>query len=303
MKVAILQYAPTLGAVPSNISRVESLITQAQQTNSLHSVDWLVLPELALTGYNFPSLASIAPYLEPTAAGTTTQWAQRTALRLRCHVTAGYPEVTSDGRRFNSTVTVAPSGEVLVNYRKTFLYYTDETWAEEGDRRFFSGPVGALGQVSLGICMDLNPHRFLAPWADYEFATSALLARTPLISLSMAWLTRHSPADIAAAPLAPDQESIAYWLERLEPLLNRNHRTGPTYPIFVVLANRCGSEGGVTYAGTSCVLKIERNYVGLYEAMGQGEERVMVVDLDQVSCFSLLFSSGKRTGEIVWRSG
>ncbi len=55
--------------------------------------------------------------------------------------------------RYNSVVLVSPTGEVLVNYRKSFLYYTDETWAEEGKQGFFAGTLPRLGQVAMGICM------------------------------------------------------------------------------------------------------------------------------------------------------
>ena len=39
---------------------------------------------------------------------------------------------------FNSLVTVSPAGEILAHYRKTHLYYTDETWAKESLEGFTS---------------------------------------------------------------------------------------------------------------------------------------------------------------------
>lgn len=149
MKIACLQFSPEVGQLRTNIAKANALIDDAVAAQRTANLDWLLLPELALTGYNFPSLEAIGPFLEPTAAGASTKWAIEVAQRLRCHVTVGYPEAASDGRRFNSAVTVSPAGEVLANYRKTFLYYTDETWAHEGDERFFSGPLGALGHVSM----------------------------------------------------------------------------------------------------------------------------------------------------------
>jgi len=38
-----------------------------------------------------------------------------------------------------------------VNYRKSFLYYTDETWALEGPG-FYGGVIKDLGNVAMGIC-------------------------------------------------------------------------------------------------------------------------------------------------------
>lgn len=99
-------------------------------------------------GYNFPSLEAIRPYLEPAGKGVSAAWARETATRLRCKVCVGYPEieVTADEessaqpqeKYYNSLLVVSEEGEVLVNYRKTFLFFTDETWASEGsaDRGF-----------------------------------------------------------------------------------------------------------------------------------------------------------------------
>ncbi|KAI9772598.1 MAG: Carbon-nitrogen hydrolase, partial [Candelina submexicana] len=100
------------------------------------------------TGYNFPSLPSITPFLEPTTSGPSTRWALSTAERLHCNVTIGYPETTLTPRpnRYNSAVTVSPSGAILAHYRKHFLYYTDESWAEEGKERFFEGTIEGLGK-------------------------------------------------------------------------------------------------------------------------------------------------------------
>lgn len=56
------------------------------------SVDLLVLPEMALSGYIFSTPTSILPYLEPTTSGPTTELAQALARRIGCTVIAGYPE-------------------------------------------------------------------------------------------------------------------------------------------------------------------------------------------------------------------
>lgn len=73
-------------------------------------------------------------------------------------MTAGYPEKVDVSHRwpaspeyYNSAITVSAEGETIANYRKSFLYYTDETWALEGDG-FFHGPIEGLGNVAMGIC-------------------------------------------------------------------------------------------------------------------------------------------------------
>lgn len=42
-------------------------------------------------------------------------------------------------------------GETIANYRKSFLYATDETWALEGDDGFFAGDIPGLGNAAMGI--------------------------------------------------------------------------------------------------------------------------------------------------------
>lgn len=112
-----------------------------------------------VTGYNFKSLEHISPYVEPTTDGVTAKWARGTALEYSCVVAVGYPEKTDVNleepkhpKRYNSVVTVDPKGTIIGNYRKTFLYYTDVTWAQEGPDGFFSGQIEGLGHTAMGIC-------------------------------------------------------------------------------------------------------------------------------------------------------
>ncbi|KAK5122000.1 hypothetical protein LTR85_004572 [Meristemomyces frigidus] len=314
MRIATLQFSPSLGAVEHNIQRTNALLDASKPAQ----LDLLVLPEMAFSGYNFPNLEAIKPFLEPTTSGPTTQWAVETALRCHCYVIVGYPEIytAADGttRNYNSTVTVSLTGQVINNYRKSFLYYTDETWALEGftsqpdQKPFFCGPLGEFGTVGQGICMDINPYRFEAPWQAYEFANSMLTGNAKLIVLSMAWLTRLLPSELEVEPDRPDMETVAYWLERFFPLVD----SVSSEEVVVVFANRCGIEGNkvgrvhvengeaveegdrVCYAGSSCIMKFQAGNVRMFErkanevaVLGKGEEGLLVVDTDKPARFLL----------------
>jgi protein N-terminal amidase len=255
------------------------------------------------TGYNFPSREQIDPYLEPTTSGTTTKWAQETAQIYRCYVTVGYPEKTiisgtdtnENVINYNSAVTVSPTGTVLANYRKRYLYYTDETWAAEGDNKqnesgFYAGEVDGVS-VAMGICMDINPYQFLAPWDKYEFANHVITSGAQLVILSMAWLTRLSQQELEELPLRPDNDTFSYWIERFFPL--QNAKGGP---VFIVIANRCGVEKEACYAGTSTVISFRDGRGYIYDILGKYDEQCMIVDLKQVGplyCFPL-FSRANR---------
>lgn len=301
MKIACLQFNPAIGAVEENIKQADTIIGKAHIPDSL---DLLVLPELAFTGYNFPDLKAIEPYLEPTTSGRTTQWALATAKRLRCHVTVGYPEVSSEtddegnAINYNSTVTVEPEGMILANYRKSFLYFTDEAWASEGSG-FHCAGLGTLGTVGLGICMDINPYQFTAPWDAYEFGTHVVNGGAKLVVLSMAWLTHDLPEDIALEADRPDGSTVAYWLDRLSPLTRA--ALDVDEEVLVVIANRIGTEvnevktihakngqvvelgDSVSYAGSSCIMRFRGGEASILDMLGKGEKALLLVDTSQVS--------------------
>lgn len=239
---------------------------------------------LTKAGYNFPSLEAIKPYLEEAGKGPCGTWARETAQRLGCKVCVGYPEVKVDYANnnketyYNSLLVVDEKGEILANYRKTFLYYTDETWAAEGDgQRGFTHiqfPRQERQQqqqvaTSFGICMDINPYRFEAPWTAWEFANRILDTRSQLVVISMAWLTYSDREELEALHTKPELRTFNYWIQRLMPLFKRHMEHDENIGggderekrMVVVFANRVGEEEGhgedkepVRYAGTSSVL-------------------------------------------------
>lgn len=209
-------------------------------------------------------------------------------------VAVGYPEkeaTVTETRAYNSLVFVDRLGEIIAHARKSFLYYTDETWALEGPG-FFAGELG-LGRplkamtVAAGICMDINPYKFEAAWTSYEFANHALSSRAEIVVLSMAWLTRLSATELQEHAKRPDLDTVYYWLERMRPLRGAN---GLEREVIVVIANRCGDEGEapligpVRYAGSSTVMGISQGdgqmdgEVRIWDFLGRAEEAVLVID-------------------------
>jgi protein N-terminal amidase len=209
-------------------------------------------------------------------------------------VAVGYAEKDISGlepRAYNSLVFVDGTGSVIAHTRKSFLYYTDETWASEG-QGFHSGEMSLASSLSTtkvasGICMDVNPYKFQAPWTSYEFANHALVSEAELVILSMAWLTRLSAFELQTQAKQPDLNTVGYWLERMRPLLGPN---GHEEEVVVVFANRCGEEGEspvmgpVRYAGSSTVIGISRGDgrvdgdVRIWDMLGRKEEGLLVVD-------------------------
>ncbi|KAK2594906.1 hypothetical protein QQS21_007354 [Conoideocrella luteorostrata] len=279
MRIACLQFAPQVGDVDNNLNRADAILSRADP----EALDLLVLPELAFSGYNFKSLRQISQFLEPSGSGISSLWSRTTALKYDCTVVAGYPERVDPALKwptnpeyYNAAIVVNGEGETVANYRKSHLYYTDETWALEGPAGFFYGNLEGLGRTAMGICMDLNPHRFEAPWEDFEFAHHVLDCGARLVVLSMAWITNDDPRQFSRMPQEPDMDTLHYWISRLEPII----RAESTEEVIIVFANRTGSEGEAMYAGTSAVIGIQSGEVRVYGILGRGDKEVLVVDTD-----------------------
>ncbi|KAF5857149.1 Carbon-nitrogen hydrolase [Aspergillus alliaceus] len=290
MRIATLQLAPKLGDVEGNIRRANELLQKGKVLGGVGvgveilKPEILVLPELALTGYNFPSLEAIRPYLEHAGKGPSAAWAREAARRYRCKVCVGYPEVEEDGSSkqetyYNSLLVVDENGEVIHNYRKTFLYYTDETWATEGDAKrgfrelAFGNQQEQQYQVatSFGICMDINPYKFATPFTTCEFANRVLDSKSQLVVLSMAWLTSMDREELDSLAGRPEMDTFNYWVQRFWPLLKKRLRHDVNFDgddaetgkkTVIVFANRAGEEAGpegtnpALYAGTSAIVAV-----------------------------------------------
>ncbi|KAK7413850.1 hypothetical protein QQX98_007267 [Neonectria punicea] len=277
MRIACLQFAPQVGDVDNNLNRADAVLSKANPD----ALDLLVLPELAFSGYNFKSLQDITPFLERSGCGISSLWARTIALKYNCTVTVGYPEKVDLSPKwprypeyYNSTIVVNEDGETIANYRKNFLYSTDETWALEGNRGFYNGVIQGLGNTSIGICMDINPYKFEAPWHAFEFAYHVLEVHSNLAIVSMAWMTREDPRQFTRMPNEPDMETLTYWITRLEPII----RSDNSDEIIVVFCNRTGNEDDVLYAGTSAVVGIQAGEVNIYGILGRGEKGLLIVD-------------------------
>ncbi|KAJ5665328.1 Carbon-nitrogen hydrolase [Penicillium maclennaniae] len=302
MRIATLQFAPKLGDVQGNIERANALLEKGKPISlgdqtppvgiglDLLRPDVLVLPELALTGYNFPSLDAIKPYLELAGSGPSAAWARETAKRLQCKVCVGYPEIESSStgtesdqvKYYNSLLVVDEGGKVIHNYRKNFLYFTDDTWAAEGnvERGFHELTFQAQDltraqevltddihrahsirvATSFGICMDINPYKFEAPYTAWEFANRVLDSQSQLVIISMAWLTLLTKEELAALEGQPEMDTFNYWLNRFYPLIEKQMQhtrdlDGEDGPKKVEPAAD-DTKPPARYAGTSAVIAV-----------------------------------------------
>ncbi|EHK42963.1 hypothetical protein TRIATDRAFT_300958, partial [Trichoderma atroviride IMI 206040] len=297
MRIGCLQFAPQVGDVDNNLNRADAVLSKANPED----LDILVLPEMAFSGYNFKSLQDISPFLEPSGSGITSLWARTMALKYNCTVLAGYPEKVdvspnwpTGPEYYNSAIVVNGDGETIANYRKAFLYYTDESWALEGSRGFYDGYIPGLGNTAIGFGMDMNPYKFEAPWHAFEFAFHILEVESNLVIVTMSWMTREDRRHFSRMPNEPDMDTLTYWITRLEPLIRSNNED----EIIVVFCNRTGTEDEVTYAGTSAVIGIQEGEVNVYGLLGRGEKDLLVIDTNNRPYAKLLYRPEDMAGTL-----
>ena len=202
-------------------------------------------------------------------------------------------------------MTVSADGSILAHYRKTHLYMTDETWAKPSPKGWLTASLTIMPKTqpeitvkaSFGICMDLNPHKFEAPWGAYEFASHALASQADILILSMAWLSNSNSSAPMRGKADPDVDTLSYWIERLRPLVMADKE------VLVVCANRCGWEpgrnpaapdlsGGVRYAGSSWMGKVGKNRVRIWDIMDREQEDLLVVDTAEEPKWNISMTAG-----------
>ncbi len=236
MRVAILQTAGVLGTVEPNLERLAEKAAEAGE----RGVRLLVCPELYLTGYNLEP--AMMTRLAETAGGPAAKRVAEIAQQNGIAVVYGYAE--RDGSAvYNAAQLINSDGRMLANYRKSHLYGDlEQRWFSPGNALV----CAELDGVSVGIliCYDIE---FPEPARSLALDGAALL-------LVPTALTK--PRDFVAHTLVPARA----WEDQL----------------FVVYADRCGSEGDLDYVGLSTIAGPD----GKILAQAGESESLLIADLD-----------------------
>jgi predicted amidohydrolase len=146
MRLAVGQMEPLLTDAQENLSRVKSLLKEAED----NQVDVLVLPELCNSGYVFEKLEEVRSAAEEIPTGSFSKellsWSKTERL-----VVAGICEHTPKGL-YNSAAVFA-NGVHITTYRKTHLFLNEKDWFKPGSEE---PPVVDFKDAKLGvmICFD-----------------------------------------------------------------------------------------------------------------------------------------------------
>jgi len=226
LRLVVEQIAPLRGEVDHNRERIQSVV-DAAAIGGVHTL--LVLPELALSGYGLGArtrelgLPTDDPPPVHTPDGVTAL--------------LGFPEIAPDGRVYNAAGGVR--GDRWVHrYRKCFL----PTYGTFDEGRFFApaqkGPEvfePAPGwRVATLVCEDL--------WHP-SLTYLAALRGADIVTV----LTAVPGRGVAEGETGPAFASMDRWVAMARALAS-------FHQIWMVVANRAGVEGGLTFAGGSFVV-------------------------------------------------
>jgi len=144
MILGIVQTDPVFGDISGNQKQIEKLLDNRQ-------ADLWVLPELALTGYEFRGREEALQLSEELPSGPTTKWLAQLCRDRNCFMVMGMVE-RQDRKVYNSSVFMGPKG-IIGNYRKVHLYDKEVERFDPGDIPFNVYDIG-IARVGVMICFD-----------------------------------------------------------------------------------------------------------------------------------------------------
>jgi len=213
MKVAAAQISCTPGNLSENSRKIREFASRAKQS----AVELIVFPEMIDTGYSMPVIQKCATSWSEGAVPEL----QKIAKELSIAIIAGVSE--RDGPCIhNSQALIDATGQVIAKYRKTHLVTAgplDERPIFTAGDRFVSHKID-LFHVGLTICYDL---------------------RFPEVSRTLAV---QQGANVLV-------NSSAWPFPRVEHLRILALSRAIENQCYLILANRVGTDAGVTLCGTS----------------------------------------------------
>lgn len=146
IKIALAQLRCSLYEKEENLIRMLHSIERTSEKE----VDYIVFPELFLTGYVIDDKIY---ELAETDTGSSIQQLQVAAKMYRIGVIVGFAERDGD-QLFNTALIIGKKGQILGKYRKVHLYYREKEIFSAGN----SLPIFDLpeGKVGIGITYDME---------------------------------------------------------------------------------------------------------------------------------------------------
>lgn len=197
-KIACCQIKSELGNKKENINKMISRIEELAETQT---VDLIVFPELAVTGYECSEMYS--QLAEPYPEGDSIRIFQKQAKKHSVHIVFGFIEKEKRGASevlYNTAVLIDNKGKVAGKYRKTHLVEGEETmYFEKGtEYNVFDTSIGKIGIM---ICWDT---------AFPEVARCLALKGAEIIAVPAAWETEPDEGDWEIVNAARSFDNVLY---------------------------------------------------------------------------------------------
>lgn len=216
MKIAAAQISCTPGDLDANLGKIREFVSHAKQSGA----ELIVFPEMVDTGYSMPMIQKHATSWNEGAVPELQEIAREYSIAI----IAGVSE-RNDSQIFNAQALIDANGKILAKYRKTHLVTAaplDERPTFTPGDAFASCKIDKFN-LGLTICYDL---RF--PEVCRKLAVEN---KVNVFICSSAWpLPRVEHLRILALTRAIENQS------------------------YLVLANRVGTDDGVTFCGTSAII-------------------------------------------------
>ncbi|MCC5800786.1 carbon-nitrogen hydrolase family protein [Rossellomorea vietnamensis] len=167
LKVAFLHLLPIAGDITHNQRLIEKAVQQAAR----QGVDWIITPELALSGLQFFQKIG-TEWIEEQPGEWMTRF-MKLVQSLNVNVFLGCPEKAAGGELFNSVFVVNREGRLIGSQRKVTSFIDD--WSTSGTDL---EPISVENvKVGVLICADAYTKQiadtFLAKGAEILVAPSA----------------------------------------------------------------------------------------------------------------------------------
>jgi predicted amidohydrolase len=216
MRVAAAQISCVLGDCAANLRKVRDFASRAKKSRA----ELVVFPEMVDTGYSMPTIKQHAAPWKEGAVPKLQSIAKELGLGIVCGVS------DRDGESiYNAQIFIGADGEILAKYRKTHLVTAapfDERSCFSAGNEFVSSEIDQFN-IGLTICYDL---RFPEVCRSLAVANNVNLFVT-----SSAWPSvRMEHLQILARARAIENQC------------------------YLVLANRVGTDDGVTFCGSSAII-------------------------------------------------
>lgn len=216
MKIAVAQISCAVGDLEANVQKIRDFSSLAKRTGA----ELILFPEMVDTGYSMPTIQKHASGWNQGVVPELQRISKQLSLAILCGVSE------RDGESiYNAQAFVGADGEIVAKYRKTHLVTApplDERTCFSPGNDFVSRTMDKLN-LGLSICYDLRfPEMCRALAVHHGVDTFVTSSAWPSV--------RVEHLRILALARAIENQS------------------------YLVLANRVGTDDGVTFCGTSAII-------------------------------------------------